>query len=264
MNGETYNNYKKTLTGLIGVLTILGLILAIYFGVGIFNKIKENKYIGQNTEFKNTIVISETEEVSAKPDLAVVNLMVTNEADTVQSAMAENTEKMNNIIQEMKNLKVEEKDLKTASYNIYPRYEYERDKFGHSTGKRTLVGYEINQSLEVKIRDMQKVGEIIQKGTEAGANDVGNLYFTIDNQEELKKQARKKAITKAKEKAQNLASQLGVKLGKIANFSENYYIPRYESQDYALKGMGGASEAPNIETGESEISVSIAITYEIY
>ena len=264
MQGEFFQN-KKHLAGLAGILALFILALTISTVVDVFNKIKESKYIGQDAEFKNTISVSGTGEISAKPDLAVVNLTVVNEDKAVEEAMAENTKRMNNVIEEIKNLGIEEKDLKTVSYNIYPRYEYERDKFGYSTGKRTLAGYEITQSLEVKIRDMQKVGKVIQKGTEAGANDIGSLYFTIDNEDEFKKQAREKAINQAKEKADNLAGQLGVKLGKVTGFSENYYVPYYErSQDYKMEGMDGAGEIPSIETGENKISVSVAVTYEIY
>ena len=129
---EEIRSKKQIITGLAGVLILLLLALTVSTVADVFNKIKENKYIGQDAEFKNTIAVSGTGEISAKPDLAVVSLMVVNEAKTVQEAMAENTKRMNNVIEEMKNLGIEEKDLKTASYNIYPRYEYERDTFRNS------------------------------------------------------------------------------------------------------------------------------------
>ena len=94
---------------------------------------------------------------------------------------------------------------------------------------------------------------------------MSNLQFTIDNQDELKKQARDQAIEKAKSKAQELTSQLGVRLGKISSFSENFYVPYYGAMDYAMeKGMAGAEAVPDIQTGENKISVSVVITYEIY
>ena len=130
------------------------------------------------------------------------------------------------------------------------------------SGKRTLVGYEIRQSLEVKIRDMSKIGTILDKGVQAGANDVSNLRFTIDNEEELKKQARGQAVEKAKNKAKELSSQLGVSLGKIVSFSENYNTPYYKGM-YIGEGMGGA-DVPSIEAGENKITIAVTITYEIY
>ena len=128
-----------------------------------------------------------------------------------------------------------------------------------------LVGYEVTQSLEVKIRDMAKIGDILQGATDAGANQVGDLQLTVDKQDELKKQAREEAIKKAKARAQELASQLGIKLVRIVNFSEGVSVPYY--YDYALKeaaGMGGeTAPSPQIETGENKISVTVTITYEI-
>jgi uncharacterized protein YggE len=176
---------------------------------------------------------------------------------------------MNAVIDSVKSQGVEEKDIKTISFNIYPRYEYRKEEteiYPYPPGKRVLVGYEIQQSLQVKIRDMEKIGDIIQGATDAGANQVGDLQFTIDEQDELKKQAREEAIKKAKAKAQELASQLGIKLVRIANFSEGVSVPRY---DYTLTkeaAMGGAGEAvpqPQIETGENKIEVTVTITYEI-
>lgn len=262
---EFIHDKKPLMVGLIAVLSIFILVLTISSVVDITNKLKQGKYIGQDAEFKNTIVITDTGEVYAVPDLAIVSLIVTNEAKTVAEAISENSQRMNKVIEEMKSLEIEEKDLKTTSYNIYPRYEYSRDQFGNIYGNRILAGYEITQSLQVKIRNMEGIGQVIEGGTSAGANDVSNLQFTIDNQDELKKQAREQAIEKAKSKAQELTSQLGVRLGKISSFSENFYVPYYGAMDYAMeKGMGGAEAVPDIQTGENKISVSVVITYEIY
>ena len=193
--------------------------------------------------------------------MAIISFSVINEAKTVSDAMAKNTEKMNKIIEAVKNQRVEEKDLKTISFNIYPRYEYYEE-----TGKRVLVGYEVKQELQVKIRDLIKIGTIIETATSAGANEIGNLALSVDKEDEFKKEARAKAVEKAKAKASELASQLGIKLGKIINFSEDYYIPYFGQTELymAKEGIGGGAPAPNIETGENKISVSVVITYEIY
>jgi len=129
-----------------------------------------------------------------------------------------------------------------------------------------LAGYEVSQKLEVKIRDLEKIGEVIEKGTESGANEVSSLNFAVDKQEDFKKEAREQAVQKAKEKAEEMAGAVGVKIGKIVTFSENSYTPYYYERDLLMKeevGMGGAS-APNIEPGETKISVTVTITYEIY
>jgi len=260
----------KNLKFIFGLFAIFFLAaLTVWFSVGISNQLKEGRYIGQEIEAQNVITVSGTGEIYAKPDLALVNFSVVTEKKTVAEAMTENTKKMNAIIEKMKEQGVEEKDLKTTSFNIYPRYEYRKSEaeieiYPYLPGKRVLVGYEITQSLEVKIRDMAKIGDIIQGATDTGANQAGDLQFTIDKQDELKAQARKEAIEKAKAKAKEMAEQLGVKLVRITNFSESgvFPVPRpYALMEKAV-GMGGA-EAPQIETGENKIEVTVSITYEI-
>ena len=256
------SNKKIILIILLVVLSVFLIILSVSGVIDIFNKIKQGRYIGQEAEFKNSIVISETGEVYAKPDLAVVNFSVIEEAKTAAEATSKNTETMNNIIQAMEDQGIEDKDLKTISFNLYPRYEYTDDTFN----KRILVGYEVSQNLEVKIRDMEKIGTIIEEATSAGANDVGGLQFTIDNEDGLKKEARAQAIGKAKNKAQELSSQLGVKLGRVISFNESFFVPYYDNRAYLEKaeGMGGGGSVPDIQTGENTISVTITVVYEIY
>ena len=257
---ESFKEKNKCLLGF--VLVILGVFLIsliVSEAIDIQNKI---------TETENTITVSDTGEIYAKPDLALTTFSVVNEAKTVAEAMSENAKKMNAVIDSVKKQGVEDEDIKTINFNIYPRYEYQREGmevYSYPAGRRVLVGYEVTQSLEVKIRDMTKIGEILQGATDAGANQVGELQFTIDKQDELKAQAREEAIKKAKAKAEELASQLGIKLTRIVNFSEGVSVPYY--YDYALKeavGMGGEpAPSPQIETGENKISVTVTITYEI-
>jgi hypothetical protein len=256
------SNKKMILIILLVVLSVFLVILSASGIIDIFNKIKQGRYIGQEAQFKNSIIISETGEVYAKPDLAVVIFSVIKEAKTVAEATSENTETMNDIIQAIKDQGVVDKDLKTVSFNLSPRYEYTDDTFS----KRILVGYEVSQQLEVKIRDMEKIGTVIEKATSAGANDVSGLQFTVDNEEGLKKEARTQAIEKAKAKAQELTSQLGVKLGKVITFSENFFVPYYDTRVYLEKaaGMGGGGSVPNIQTGENTITATVTINYEIY
>ncbi len=258
-------NFKAKHKCLLVVLSIFLMVVTVWFAVAIQNKIKEGKYIGQEIEAKNTITVSETGEIYAKPDLALTTFSVITEAKTVNEAMSGNTQDMNAIISVMKDEGVEERDLKTTSFTIYPRYEWQRvetEIYPYPPGKRVLVGYEVRQSLQVKIRDMSKIGDIIQGATDAGANQAGNLQFSIDQEDELKKQARGQAIDKAKAKAQELAQQLGVSLVRITHFSESGIAPRFYGLMEEAIGKGGG-EAPQIETGENLVSVTVSITYEI-
>ncbi len=259
MNNQDFK--IKPILGVIGA--ILGLFLIGWLAVEIINNIKEGEYIGQDIESRNTITVSDSGEIYAKPDLALVTFSVITEAKTVEEAMSKNTEKMNSVIEFVKGEGIEEKDIKTTSFNLYPRYEYHRiENYPYPPeGKRVLVGYEVRQSLEVKIRDFSKIGKIIQGATEKGANQVSELQFTIDKEDELKSRARAQAIEKAKAKAKELAKQLGVRLVKITHFTESSVLPRPYFLEKAPAGMGG--ETPQIEPGENKIEVNVSITYEI-
>lgn len=240
------------------VAVSVAVLLVIFLASATYTKVKEGRYMGQGMQYKNTINILGEGKVFAKPDIGQVSLSVISDALTVASAQKDNTDKMNKITSAMKEAGIKEEDLKTANYNISPRYQY-------SAGRSTIIGYEVSQALEVKIRNLDKVGDILGKAVAAGANQVGSLTFTFDDPEKLNSEARQKAIDNAKEKARDLAKSLGVALGKVVSFSEGTGgtpAPMYSSAKEAL-GMGGGA-IPDIQTGQNEINIIVSISYEIY
>ena len=153
--------------------------------------------------------------VYAKADIAnIVIGFKSGVKKTAAEATAENTKKMNNIIEALKKLGIEEKDIQTTEYTLSPVYNWTNER------GQELIGYEVSQNLTVKVRDLNKIGEVIARTTEQGANQIGSVNFTIDDEFELRNQARALAIKKAQEKAQLIAEQSGMKLGKIKGFSE--------------------------------------------
>lgn len=257
-------NNKSTCQFFVGLFSAFLIVSILFVGALTLNKIKEGKYIGSET--KNTITVSDTGTIYTKPDLALISASVISEAKTVGEAMSDNTKKMNDIITGMKKEGVEDKDLKTTNFSVFPRYEYEGkdcNTYYCPPGNRILVGYEVNQSLQIKIRNMEKIGILIEEATEAGANQMSDLQFTVDKEDEVKKQARDLAIEKAKNKAIDLARNLGVSLIKITNFTESSVLPYYFGLEKAALGMGGGAETPQIATGENKVEVTVMITYEI-
>jgi len=248
---------KKSKDILAAVLIVFVLVLIILAAVEIPNKIKQGKYIGREGAVNNTIAVSGQGEVYVKPGLAIIDFTVSAEASAVSKAMSDNSSRMNAVIKAVKDQGVEEKDLKTTNFSIYPLYNYP------ANGQRTLSGYEVRQSLQLKIRDLAKVSQIIQRATDAGANEAGNLIFTVDDEEQPKAQAREQAIKDAKEKAEKIAEELGVKLVKIISFNESSYSPLlgYDVRGY---GVGGGGAAPEVQSGENKIQVDVNIIYEIY
>lgn len=267
------------------VVGALAIALAVYVAALAVNAIKSNKYIGRQVANQATISVSGDGEVYKTPDLAVMSFSVVSEAKTVAEAMEDNTKKMNAITDVMKSMGVAENDLQTTNFSINPRYDYVRatapvpadgaeiavdEEYYYPSGKRTLSGYDVNQTMTIKVRqeNMGKIGQIIQEATASGANQVGSLQFTLDDPDAAQAEARELAIAEAKEKAEILARQLKVKLVRIISYNDGGYSPvyrlNYDAKEEAY-GMGGAASvpAPDIQAGESKISMNVNITYEI-
>ncbi len=286
----------KSLRVIAGVLLA---VLAVYVAVLAANAIKANKYVGRDAVNQGTISVSGEGEVYKAPDLAVMDFSVISTAKTVVEAMADNTKKMNAIIDVAKSLGVAEKDLQTTNFNINPRYDYVKtapaavsgagaarsaisssvpamdmaieiapdESYYYPNGKRVLSGYDVTQTLTVKMRDMAKIGQIIEELVASGANQTNDLRFTLDDPAAVQGEARKEAINDAKEKARILAEQLGVKLGRITSYNDSGYSPvyrlNYAAKDMAAGAVQESAPAPTIQTGESKITANVNIVYEI-
>jgi uncharacterized protein len=206
--------------------------------------------------------VSGSGTVYAKADIANISVGVkSGTKKTAAEATRESTVKMNSIIEELKKINIEEKDIKTSGYDLNPVYNWT-----DSSGQQ-LTGYEAVQTLSLKIRDLNKIGEVIAKTTELGANQIGNISFTIDDEFALKNQARESAIKEAKKKAALIAAQSGMKLGSIKNVSEGSSPVTYQMySDAKMETATGGKEslpAPTIQTGQNEIKVDVTLTYEV-
>ncbi len=215
------------------------------------------------TPKENAFRVSAVGEVYAKPDTVEINLGVEKEAKTVAKAQKEINEINSRLIDSLKELGVEKKDIKTTQYRINPRYEYERQ-----SGKRNLVGYSATVSILVKTKDFEKLNQIIDSATAVGVNRLNGLSFVIEDKDAVVAEARDEAINKAKDKAKAIAKSSGMSLGRIINVSvsdNGYYpVPRAYEMDM-MKGSGAEemAEVTQVEAGETKISVRVTLSYEI-
>lgn len=241
------NNYYKYLiwAGTI-TLAILSLFL-IAMTIQILNTAKT----------ANTISFSGEGKALAKPDIAVISMSIITEGVTSKDAQYDNSKKSKAATDFLKEQGIEDKDIKTAGYNIYPQYSY------HQNASPEIKGYQANQIMEAKVRDLDKLSDILSGVVSAGINQVNNLSFQIDDPDSLKAEARAKAIENAKMKAGGLEKQLGVRLGRIVNFSESvggFPGPIFYEKAITAEIDGGG---PALPTGENEVVVNVTITYQI-
>lgn len=208
--------------------------------------------------FPQQISVSAEGKSSAVPDIAQVRLGVETEGLVVKNVIGENSEKMNALLKEIKALGIEEKDIKTSRYNLAPRYEFTKN------GERIFKGYVLNNEITVKVRKFEKLGDVLDKSSQVGANVIGDLQFTIEDLEKIRETARKEAIDEAKTKAKKIAEQTGLKLVKLVNVYENFTPPIASPYVLTKEAVGGGfAAAPEIRPGEEEISVTVTLVYQI-
>lgn len=246
---------RKFLYTLFGVLIAYSIV---FLGVLIRNEIKKYNYIGRGPGEGRSITIEALGKVTATPDIAKTTMGMTADGKTVAEAQAKNTTVMNALITKLKALGIAPEDIKTSGYNIYPKYNYTE------RGGQELVGYEVQQQVTVKIRDLSTSNQVLALAGEVGANSVSGIEFTLDDPEVYKSKARELALQKVAEKARALSHALGVKIVGVMSYNEfeGGGPPVYRS--LAFDGMGGAPEgAPTIEPGSNEVVVNASVTFEI-
>lgn len=247
---------NKYLQGAVGVLALA---LIVFVGFKARNAYREYNYIGKAVRDRDVITIDGEGKVTAKPDLARIDMGVQTDGANVGDTQRLNTKKMNDIIAALKGLKIASNDIQTTNYSIYPKYDY-------SNGKQNIVGYTVSQNVTVKVRNLDSIGDVLAKAGDLGANQVGGIQFTIDEPKALEQEARVKAIDDARKKAEDLAKQLGLTIIKVVSFSENRGgspIP-YAYMDKAMGiGGGGAVPSPTIESGSLDVTSNVSVVFEV-
>jgi len=203
-----------------------------------------------------TITISAEGKVTATPDTAKIQLSVVTDGPTADAVQQKNSENINKVTDFIKSSGVGDTDIKTTYYNLYPKYDY-------VNGRQIPAGYSLSQTLEVKIRDLKKTGQILTGAVARGANQVSGVEFFVDDPDNLKAQAREQAFSKAQTKAQELAKLAKVRLGKVITFSESSSGQPPIFLEKSL-GYGGGGPAPDIQSGSQEITVSVNVVFEIH
>lgn len=267
--------WKKPVVAGALLLIVSGSLFLLALFVG---ELKSYQFIGRDVPGEQTSInVTGEGEAYAIPDIAEISFSITDEAKTAPEARKLVDGKMKAIHAFLEESKVEDKDIKTTAYNLNPKYEWQKTgayvpcALGYNCppqeGKQVLVGYEVTQSVDVRIHEIDDAGLVLGGLSDKGASYVSGLTFTVDDEDVVKESARKEAIEKAQAKAKKLAAQLGVDIVRITSFSEGSNYPTY---NYARGGMemkatsaDVAPEAANIPAGENKYTSSVTITYEV-
>ena len=208
---------------------------------------------------KRTISLSATGTVKASPDMASISTGVTSEGQTAQAALSKNTEAMTKVADTLKGARVEAKDIQTTDFSVSPIYERKKDEQA-----AFITGYRVSNNVNIAVRDIEKLGDVLDKAVRAGANQIGSISFGIAEPEKMKDEARKLAMQNAIDNAKLYAEAAGVELGPVIKITETGdFVPRpYRTMAAAAPMMAEAKEVP-VEGGTMSVESKVQVTWEL-
>ncbi len=272
------NQTTKNVMGWAIVLTVLGVG---YAALSFVNSYGESI---QPSSFRSFSVTGQGKAI-AIPDVAEFQFTVVTEGGTdLASLQSKNTDAANKAIAFVKSKGVADKDIETQYYNVDPRYQtyscntpIYSGAMGSGANVPTvvqpcppssIVGYTVTQSVDVKIRDFTKIGDILGGVVTNGANQVGALSFTLDDPSTVQNQAEADAIAKAKAAAQTVAQAGGFSIGRLLSVQTGGGMP-YPIYAQAASAGGMALDSaksapsPTIQPGSQEVDMTVTLQYEI-
>ncbi len=205
-----------------------------------------------------TISVVGTGKASGTPDVARVTVGIETRNESVQEAAGDNSTKMSALLEAIAELGIDKKDIQTSNYSIYTDRK-PLEGLEMESSEESLV-YVVNNQVTVTVRDLEKLGDVLDGAVAAGANNVYGIYFTVDDPSALESEARANAVADAKARAESLAELAGVEVGDVLSISEVIGGPVAIA---AREAMGGMASAVPIEVGELEVSLSVQVTYVI-
>ena len=202
------------------------------------------------------ITVVGTGQASGAPDVANVNIGVETQSSNVQQAVADNRTKMTALLEALKGLGIADADINTSNYSVYTE---QQPNTGATTPTTPTLNYRTNNQVNVTVRDVSKLGDILDTVVTAGANSIYGVSFSVADTSKLEADARAKAMADAKARAQSLASLAGVNLGEVVSVSEvsSGPVPLMRSE------VGAGGGATPIQPGALDVNMSVQVSYAI-
>jgi hypothetical protein len=209
-----------------------------------------------------TISINGVGEVSAAPDTAFITSGVTTQGATAREALDANTKAMAELIATLKESGIEPRDIQTSGFSVNPNYVYSdaRDANGYQLPPK-INGYQVFNTVNVRVRELAKLGSVLDKAVTVGANTINGVSFSVADPSKLYDEARKLAFADARGKAQLYATAAGEELGDLRNISESQGYS--EPQPYMMRASADVAASPvPVEGGELSFSINVQVTWD--
>jgi uncharacterized protein YggE len=205
---------------------------------------------------QRTITVTGTGKVTLTPDIAYISIGVNTQNASAKDAVAENNTQVQAVIAAIKGFGIAEKDIQTTNFSIYPQQQYD------SAGKQTGIIYVVNNIVYVTVRDLSKLGNLLDSSVSSGANNINSIQFDVADKTGALSQARLAAVADAKKQADELTKANNVGLGTVQSIS--YYDSTAPiTVEYAKADMANSAASVPVQAGSMQISTTVTIVYEL-
>jgi len=208
-----------------------------------------------------TITLSGEGSVFAEPDMATLSAGVVTQADTARAALDANNEAVGKVLDAFRKAGIADRDLQTNGFSVQPRMVYPDQSKGDAKPPH-IAGYEVRNNVSVKVRDLDKLGAVLDAAVTSGGNQIDGLSFGISKEDTLTDEARKKAVADARHKAELYAEAAGVKLGKVRRIIEGPVAQPPRPMMMRAMAAKEDSSVP-VARGEQEISARVTMTWDL-
>lgn len=212
----------------------------------------------QVADTPRTLSVSGEGVAVGTPDLAMLTFAVETTGTTAKEAMSDNANRLAAVRDELKGLGVEARDMQTTGFSLNPNYDYDKN---NRRDRNKIVGYTARNGLFVRLRDVEKAGEAIDKAVTAGANRLDSLSFGFQEPGKLKEQAQRDAVRNARAVAELMAEEAGVRLGPVLSMSMSSHSPSPRPMMMQSRAMAADVAPTPVEAGESALNVSVHMKF---
>lgn len=217
--------------------------------------------LADNEKLPRTITVSGQGKSAAPPDLASIQTGVVTTGDTAKDALAANSSAMAAVIKVLKAKNIAERDIQTFGFSVHPQYRRVPGPRGTQQQSNKIEGYRVTNNVRVRVRNLPRLGEILDALVQAGSNNLSGVQFSIADSSGILDEARKNAMDDARGRAELYAQAAGVKLGRVVSISEQALQPPRPMM-MGRMAMAESASVP-IATGEHEVSARVNVMYEI-
>lgn len=237
-------------------LLVLCSFLTVFVWAKTDKTVRETREIGKPVPYEHSITVDAQAKVTGVPNIATINYGVETKSPTLAEAQKKNTDVANALLAKVGAAGIAKEDIQTSSYNSYQETVWNPSKQTSDPGN-----WIVSQQMTVKVRDITKVSSLLETLGQNGATNVYGPNFAMDEQENLKSEAREKALAQIEKKAADLAEKLGVRLERVIGYSEYTNDGAYPMYAYAREGMGGGG--PAVSPGSVDLTLNVTVTYKL-